>query len=165
MLNHCNGSMCRQLGHNFVQVLASARLLMCETETAQRSSGLNNWTAQSARSIRKGSWVELQRAMDLGCWFTTQVLHTRPHPQWLYTCFSPAVFQLKTTTCVAILSSTSSSKDCSSRIKNKLMVIKFRNGYAKCSLVGHLANQTSWLALCTVCGNEVLGLQIISFWN
>jgi len=25
----------------------------------------------------------------------------------------------------------------------------FRNGHAKCSLVSHLANQTSWLILCT----------------
>ena len=66
---------------------SGARLLGCETEMVEGSSGLSIWTAPSAQSIRNRSWVEIQQAMDLGHWSTTHMLHTWPHPQWLFTCY------------------------------------------------------------------------------
>jgi len=56
-------------------------------------------------------------------------------------------YQLKKTTCVAVLSSTSSSQTLQQQ-DEIISRSNFRNGHAKCSLVGHLATQTSWLVLC-----------------
>ena len=42
---------------------------------AETNGGLSGWTVRSTWSIGKGSWVELQQAMDFECWFTLLKLH------------------------------------------------------------------------------------------
>ena len=72
----------------------SLRVPYCLGAIAERSSGLRIWTAQSPWITMKGSWVELQRVMDLGRWFTSLLLYTLwPRPEWLCTCCSAAAVQ------------------------------------------------------------------------
>ena len=124
---------------------ASARLLGHKMEMAEGSNGLGIWTAPSAQSRRKVSWVEQHWAMDLVCQFTLHVLYTLCHThsdyahavqQQLFKEWLELLFQLKNTILtlqhwVVFLP----PKDVLQWQNIIYGRSNFRNGHAKCSLV------------------------------